>query len=502
MSPSAAPSSADRPPSSASRTVSKTLSRTSTSRSQAPVKGALEYGYPHGHLGHLTETESTTFAAFKTLLAEHKLYHPATPTAPASHDDATVLRYLRARRWDLPSAHAQFADTEAWRKQADVDGLYDSIDVEAYEASRRLYPQWTGRRDRRGIPIYLFEIRHLDLKTIAKVDKAAGRGKLGNLSALYENLTRFTQPLCSQLTDREYAGRTPITLSTNIVDVTGVTLKGYWNLKGHMQAASELATAHYPETLDRIFIIGAPSFFTTVWGWIKRWFDPVTVSKIFILSPPEVLPTLKSFIAIENIPKKYGGELDFNWNDQPKLDATITKTVEWAGGHNAEFPTGPLYWMPIDGGKRLQCVARGTVGGKERRDVVGSIPVAVEEVAAAAAVNGEVAANGEATVANEEAIRAGQQPVVGEPVVNGVAAADVGSEEHQQQPPPVEANGAALSEIASPASEKFVDAPSEPLVSPPLDIKELSLEEKTDEKKLMETAEALPNGNGTALAAA
>lgn len=244
--------STDRPPS-AQRTLSKTLSRTSTSRSH-PAKGALEYGYPHGHLGHLTESESASLLAFKTLLTEHKLYTPATASAAASHDDATVLRYLRARRWDLPSAHAQFADTEAWRKKAGVDELYNTIDVQAYEASRRLYPQWTGRRDRRGIPVYLFEIRHLDLKTIAQVDKAAGRGKLGNLPALYENLTRFAQPLCTQLTDREYAGRTPITLSTNIVDVSGVSLKGYWNLKGHMQAASELATAHYPETLDRIFV--------------------------------------------------------------------------------------------------------------------------------------------------------------------------------------------------------------------------------------------------------
>lgn len=143
--------------------------------------------------------------------------------------------------------------------------LYDTIDVAAYESSRRLYPQWTGRRDRRGIPIYLFEIAHLDIKSVAAYEKAevysrarappsAKEGRLLRLFALYENLTRFTQPLCSQLADREWVGRTPITLSTNIVDVTGVTLKQYWNLKGHMQAASELATAHYPETLDRIFV--------------------------------------------------------------------------------------------------------------------------------------------------------------------------------------------------------------------------------------------------------
>lgn len=53
------------------------------------------------------------------------------------------------------------------------------------------------------------------------------------------------------MTDRDHYEQTPITLSTNIVDVSGVSLRQFWNLKSHMQAASTLATAHYPETLDR-----------------------------------------------------------------------------------------------------------------------------------------------------------------------------------------------------------------------------------------------------------
>lgn len=28
----------------------------------------------------------------------------------------------------------------------------------------------------------------------------------------------------------------------------------FWNLRSHMQDASVLSTAHYPETLDRIFV--------------------------------------------------------------------------------------------------------------------------------------------------------------------------------------------------------------------------------------------------------
>lgn len=77
--------------------------------------------------------------------------------------------------------------------------------------------------------------------------------KLLRLFALYENLVRFVLPLCTALTDREYPN-TPITQSNNIVDISGVGLKQFWNLRTHMQDASTLATAHYPETLDRIFV--------------------------------------------------------------------------------------------------------------------------------------------------------------------------------------------------------------------------------------------------------
>lgn len=82
--------------------------------------------------------------------------------------------------------------------------------------------------------------------------------RLLRLFALYESLLRFVMPLCSQLARPN--PESPIVTSTNIVDVSGVGLKQFWNLKGHMQDASVLATAHYPETLDRIFV----SFFAVL----------------------------------------------------------------------------------------------------------------------------------------------------------------------------------------------------------------------------------------------
>ncbi|KAI1360854.1 CRAL-TRIO domain-containing protein [Xylaria arbuscula] len=350
---------------------------------RVPSSGAVEVGYPTGHLGHLTEHETQALIDFKTLLEEKGLYQ--TGSAP-SHDDPTLLRYLRARKWVPQDAYVQFAETEKFRNANEIDKLYDTIDIDSYEASKKLYPRFTGHRDKRGIPIYVFQIRHLDSKAVADYEKSTettyskaktdGKtpAKLLRLFALYENLTRFAQPLSSQCVDRENP-ETPITLSTNIVDISHVSLRMFWNLKAHMQAASQLATAHYPETLDRIFIIGAPYFFSTVWGWIKRWFDPVTVSKIFILSDHDVLPVLTTFMELEDIPKVYGGKLDWSFFDEPAYDDEIKRIATWENGFT-NFPPGPCYWIPTADGTRLECIAVGSKGGKERREVVCTIPKA------------------------------------------------------------------------------------------------------------------------------
>lgn len=57
-------------------------------------------------------------------------------------------------------------------------------------------------------------------------------------------------------------------------------------------------------------------------------FDPGTVEKIFILAPHETLDVLTKYIAPENIPKEYGGQLDWAFgqpeaNPGPEEKATL-----------------------------------------------------------------------------------------------------------------------------------------------------------------------------------
>jgi hypothetical protein len=169
------------------------------------------------------------------------------------------------------------------------------IDVQEYETARKLVRFSTchllqlttasipnGREDETGaefqfvarnpLPpltpqVYVFEVAPLNSKTITayqnslKVDKSPALNPEGTipprmmrLHALYENLTRFVLPLCSAVKVGRPHPETPVSQSNNIVDISGVGLRQFWNLKNHMQDASTVATALYPETLDRIFV--------------------------------------------------------------------------------------------------------------------------------------------------------------------------------------------------------------------------------------------------------
>ena len=54
-----------------------------------------------------------------------------TPADPGS-------RYLRARKFVPSEAFGQFKDTEDWRKDIQLDKLYDTIDINEYEQTRVL----------------------------------------------------------------------------------------------------------------------------------------------------------------------------------------------------------------------------------------------------------------------------------------------------------------------------------------------------------------------------
>jgi hypothetical protein len=68
-----------------------------------------------------------------------------------------------------------------------------------------------------------------------------------------DNVVRFVLPFCSAVPDRPNPG-TPVTATTCIVDISGLSLWQAWKLKPHVQVASELGSTHYPELLGRTYV--------------------------------------------------------------------------------------------------------------------------------------------------------------------------------------------------------------------------------------------------------
>ncbi|KXN83114.1 Sec14 cytosolic factor [Leucoagaricus sp. SymC.cos] len=284
-----------------------------------------------GHLGHLTADQEETFAKFKDNLSKADLYRPPTNSHSASHDDATLLRFLRARSWQPLAAQKQFQDAEDWRKKYDVENLYAKFDPEEFESAKRFYPRWTGRRDKKGLPLYVYRLASLE-PVEKELYATPPERRYQRIIVLYELMARFSLPLCTALPHP--SSPTPISSTTSIIDLEGVSLGAMWRLRNHLQEASRLATANYPETLGTIAVVNSPSFFPTIWGWIKGWFDEGTRNKIHVLGK-EPGPRLLEIINSEDLPKPYGGALDWKYEDEPKLDDTARELIQ-------EMPKGPV----------------------------------------------------------------------------------------------------------------------------------------------------------------
>ncbi|TFY54139.1 hypothetical protein EVJ58_g9036 [Rhodofomes roseus] len=243
----------------------------------------------------------------------------------------------------LPLERMRIDDAEAWRKQHRVTWLYATFDPDEFESTRRFYPRWTGRRDRNGLPVYVYRLASL-APIKSELDAVPPPRRYQRIVALYETMTRFVLRLCSHLPHA--TSPTPISSVTTIIDLENVSLGAIWSLRGHLQEASALATANYPETLSTIAVVNSPSFFPTVWSWVKPVFDEGTQRKVHVLGK-DPGPVLRTLIDPQNLPRPYGGELDWKFEDEPSLDEDTKNLIGTMPKGPVEFVDGEVRKAPV-----------------------------------------------------------------------------------------------------------------------------------------------------------
>ncbi|EMG46300.1 SEC14 SEC14 cytosolic factor [Candida maltosa Xu316] len=237
-------------------------------------------------------------------------------------DLSAILRFLRARKYDVAKSREMYMNYAKWKSEFGVDTILEDFHYTEKPLVAKLYPCYYHKTDKDGRPVYFEELGKVDLNKMLKI--TTQDRMLHNLVWEYEAMVKYRLPACSRR-----AGYL-VETSCTVLDLSGISITSAYNVIGYVKEASKIGQDYYPERMGKFYLINAPFGFSTAFKLFKPFLDPVTVSKIHILGYSYAKELLKQ-IPIENLPTKYGGKSDVTDDELLLKDVGPWREAEFIG---------------------------------------------------------------------------------------------------------------------------------------------------------------------------
>eukprot|EP00106_Octopus_bimaculoides_P007606 XP_014775048.1 PREDICTED: SEC14-like protein 2 [Octopus bimaculoides] len=270
----------------------------------------------------LTEKQSKILQQFR-----EKLKDVLTPV----HDDSCLVRWLKARNFNIDQSEAMFRKDLSWRAEIGADTIVE--DYVNPEAVQRYYTGGVCGFDKIGCPVWYDPVGNLDMQGLLKSVKK---------SALMKNKVKCMEEICRLLETCSKEKNRKINQVVSVLDVKNLGQKHLW--KPGVKAFCEIISMfedHYPEVLKQCFIINAASIFPYLFNIVRPFLSSATQNKIHVLGV-NYLSTLQRYIDADQIPAFYGGTVhDANGDPKCSLQICYGGEVPPSYYYNRELLHGP-----------------------------------------------------------------------------------------------------------------------------------------------------------------
>ncbi|KAI7158184.1 CRAL/TRIO domain-containing protein [Hortaea werneckii] len=222
--------------------------------------------------------------------------------AKHDHPDALLLRFLRARKWDVQAALIMMVSTMHWRsKEMHVD---DDIMVNGEERAFKDAKSASGPEKKEAEDL-MAQLR-MGKSFLHGQDKDGRpccyvRVRLHRQGEQSEkSLERFT---VYTIESARMLLRPPVDTATIVFDMTDFSMANmdYTPVKFMIKCFE----ANYPESLGSVLVYKAPWLFNQIWKIIKGWLDPVVAQKVHFCTNVD---ELSEWIPKSRIMKELGGD--------------------------------------------------------------------------------------------------------------------------------------------------------------------------------------------------